>query len=280
MLTLEKQQQCKASTNEATFPSSGERLSEYDKKRYARQIQLPEIGLKGQALLLGKKVLIVGAGGLGTLCAAYLAGAGIGILGILDEDTVSLSNLPRQILYDMNDIGRNKATALAQKLAAANNRGKIIPITQTLTQQNASSIIEGFNAIISCVDNLETRYILNQVCVDSGIPMIEGAVSGFTGMVTTIIPEKSPCYECIFPKKPYRAQESIPVAGPVPGVTGSVQAAEALKLLLGKGLLLTGRLLLLDLISYDFRTIAVKKDPCCPVCGKSTGPGSESPYHC
>jgi molybdopterin/thiamine biosynthesis adenylyltransferase len=238
-------------------------------KRYARQIMVPEVGPEGQALLSTKKVLIVGAGGLGTPCSAYLAGAGIGHIGILDNDVVSLSNLPRQILYTTNDIGREKAKVLAEKLAAANHGLSLVPMIQSLTKENVSNTIEGFDVVISCVDNLETRYILNQACISSGIPMIEGAISGFTGMVTTIIPGQGPCYQCIFPKKLVPVQKAIGVLGPTPGVTGSIQAAEALKLLLGKGLLLSGRLLLLDLLSGDFRTITVRNNPYCPICGKN-----------
>ncbi len=247
-------------------------------KRYARQIMVPQVGPEGQALLSTKRVLIAGAGGLGTPCAAYLAGAGIGHIAILDSDVVSLSNLPRQILYTMHDIGKEKAKVLAEKLAAANDGVSIVPMVQSITQENVSNTIESFDVVISCVDNLETRYVLNQACISSGIPMIEGAISGFTGMVTTIVPGQGPCYQCIFPKKLVPVQESIGVLGPTPGVTGSIQAAEALKLLLGKGLLLAGRLLLLDLLSSDFRIVTVKNDPCCPICGKNTQSPPGDPY--
>ncbi|QUL99125.1 MAG: HesA/MoeB/ThiF family protein [Candidatus Fermentithermobacillus carboniphilus] len=241
-------------------------LSPEEKERYARQILVPEIGEVGQEILSAKRVLVVGAGGLGTPCTSYLAGAGVGHIGLLDSDEVSLSNLPRQIMYDMNDLGKRKADVLSRKLSAANPLIRIEPITEKLTEENVHSIVRGFDVVASCVDNLETRYILNEACVRAGIPMVEGAVYGFTGLVTVILPGRGPCYECIFPKRPQLEKKPVGVAGPSPGVIGSIQAAETLKLLLGKGQPLAGRLVLIDLLTASFQTIVVAKNPECRVC--------------
>lgn len=266
----EKQDKKPIAAEQSTSSCNGcNRLSQQQETRYARQIALPEIGREGQVVLGSKRVLIVGAGGLGTPCAAYLAGAGVGHIAIVDNDVVSLSNLQRQILYNMDDIGKQKAMVLTKKLAAANDALEIVAVTQTMTMANASNLISGYDIVISCVDNPGTRYILNQACINNGIPMVEGAISGFTGIVATIIPGQGPCYQCIFPNKPVPGHKPVGVASPTPGVVGSIQAAEAIKLLLGKGVPLTGRLLLIDLLKGDFRTVSVSNSPDCPVCGKA-----------
>lgn len=258
----------KPNATKALFQPSA-RQSQHGQNRYARQIIMPEIGKEGQTLLSGRKVLIVGAGGLGTPCAAYLAGAGVGHITIADNDVVSLSNLQRQILYNMDDIGKNKAVVLAKKLSSANDTIEIVGVAQTVTQANALELIKCYDTVVACVDNPDTRYVLNQACSAGKIPMVEGAISGFTGLVTTIVPGKSPCYRCAFPNKPSPLKKPIGVASPTPGVIGSIQAAETLKFFLNKGRVLTGKLLVIDLLAGSFCTVNINKDPNCPVCGKN-----------
>jgi len=241
-------------------------LSNEELERYNRQILLPQIGAEGQEQLRQSRILIVGAGGLGTPCACYLAGMGIGCVGLVDNDVVSLSNLPRQIMYGMNDLGKEKARVLSEKLQKANPHIEVTPIIEKVTEENALTLVQGYDAVVSCVDDLDTRYVLNEACVKSLVPMVEGAILGFTGLLTVIVPGKGPCYHCIFPKKQSYEKKPIGVVGPAPGVIGSMQAAEVLKLLLGKGKPAVGRLVVIDLLSGDFRSIEVKRNPECSVC--------------
>jgi len=243
-------------------------------ERYNRQILVPEVGLEGQEELGKKRVLVVGAGGLGTPCLLYLTGMGIGHIAVVDSDKVSLSNLPRQVAYNIHDLGKSKAKVMAKKLQLANPNSEVEPLPVILSDANALDFVKTYDVVVSCVDNMETRYVLNRACVEAGVPMVEGAVSGFQGLLTVIVPGQSPCYECIFPAKVQTEKKPIGVVGPVPGVIGSIQAAEVLKLLLRKGDLLSGILLIVDLLRGDFRFVEVKRNPECPVCGarlSSTG---------
>ncbi len=246
-------------------------------ERYSRQTQIPHIGQEGQARLAGKKVLIAGAGGLGTPCASYLAGMGVGHIGIVDNDVVSLSNLPRQFMYGTADIGHEKAKVIAARLHGANPTIHIEPIVTRIDRGNAGKLISGYDVVASCLDNLDTRYILNQACVEARIPMVEAGIMGFTGIVTVVKPGHGPCYHCVFPQKDRTNEGSADAKGQTPsppgvlgstaGTAGSVQAGEVLKLLLGIGESLVGRMLLFDLLRADFRLVSVARAPECPVCG-------------
>ena len=243
-------------------------------ERYSRQIMLPEVGEDGQKKLFSKRVLIVGAGGLGTPCSLYLAGMGVGHIGLVDSDSVSLSNLPRQFMYRPDDVGKMKAPTLTRMLAAANPDITVEPIVKNLGAENMDEIVSGYDAVASCLDNLETRYILNKACVDADIPLVEAAVSGFTGMVTVIAPGRGPCYQCLFPKKAKKAaaakKPSSPLAivGPAPGIAGAMQASEIMKLLLNMGESLIGRMLLFDLLRSEFNIVTTSRREKCEVCGR------------
>lgn len=241
-------------------------LDDSARERYQRQIIIPEIGESGQEVLARKRVLIVGCGGLGTPCAAYLAGAGVGHLTLVDADSVALSNLPRQYMYTVDEIDQMKAPSMAKKLSRNNPGVEVVPMTVKITDDNAADLVRGFDVAVSCVDNLETRYSLNRACVSAGIPMVEAAVTGFSGIVTVVMPGKGPCYQCIFPKKPVAVKKPVPVVGPAPGVAGTIQASETLKLLLGIGDPLVGRMILFDLLASRFDTVKVERNPECPVC--------------
>lgn len=241
------------------------------KERYRRQISLPEVGDDGQKKLLSKRVLIVGAGGLGTSCSVYLAGMGVGHIDLADSDSVSLSNLPRQFMYLPDDIGKMKATTLARRLAAANPGITVEPMVKNLDAENMDEVVSGYDAVASCLDNLETRYILNKACVNATVPLVEAAVSGFAGIVTVIAPGIGPCYECLFPKKTETTQTKRPssppaVAGPAPGLAGVTQASEVMKLLLNIGQPLIGRMLLFDLLQGDFNIVTTSRRENCEVC--------------
>ncbi len=237
--------------------------------RYSRQILMPEIGEKGQKALAQKKVLVVGAGGLGTPCAAYLSGMGVGHITIMDHDSISLSNLPRQFMYDPSDMGKMKAAILAQKLHKANPDIIIEPLTIAANPDSIQKAAAGCNVVVSCVDNPQTRYAINQACVQAQIPMVEGGVSGFQGMATVIWPGKGPCYECLFPARKIRPETCLQptgIAAPVPGVIGSIQAIEVLKILLGQGQPLTGQLLIADFLSGNLSVIRADRKPDCRIC--------------
>ncbi len=246
------------------------KLSQKQKKRYARQIMLSEIGLEGQYTLGEKRVLIVGAGGLGSSCAAYLAGSGIGHITIVDNDIVNLSNLHRQILFNLKDVGKHKATVLAQKLLIANDSIQVTPIVEKITLNNTTNLTLGYDVVVSCVDNYDTRRILNHSCFINKIPLVDGAVSGFMGTITTIVSRQTPCYQCIFPDKPKFNSEPIAIANPIVGAISSMQAAEVIKLLLNKGKVLKSKVLALDLLHCEFYSVSTKNNPFCPICGKMT----------
>lgn len=239
-------------------------LDDNELTRYRRQISLPQLGTGGQEKLKKSCALVVGAGGLGVPCASYLGAAGVGRLILVDNDSVELSNLPRQVAYKTADIGRPKAESLARAIKLNNPDVKVEVFVEKLDSSLAARLAAAADVVISCVDNAETRYILNDACVQLGKPLIDGAVSGFAGTLTVIIPGRGPCYQCIFPTAP--ASEPPPVAGPVPGIIGAMQALEAIKLICGIEPS-TGRLLFADFLTGDFRWITVKKNPSCRVCG-------------
>ncbi|HHW39685.1 MAG TPA: HesA/MoeB/ThiF family protein [Syntrophomonadaceae bacterium] len=248
-------------------------LSEQQRERYQRQLILPEIGEEGQLRLAAGKVLIVGAGGLGSPAAFYLAAAGVGTIGIVDDGEIELSNLQRQILHNTSRIGMPKVESAKLTLNALNPEVNIIPYHTRLTACNAPGIIENYDLVVSALDNTDTRYIVNEACVALRKPLVEGGVRGFGGMLMTILPGEGPCYSCVFPR-PSRngehlsaARSPIPMFGTSPGVIGVLQAHEALKLLLKTGTPLVGKILFYDGITSSFCEQEVRREPHCSCCG-------------
>lgn len=239
--------------------------------RYARQIRLPQLGLGGQEKLKGASVLVVGVGGLGSPAATYLAAAGVGLLGIVDGDRVDVSNLHRQPIHRTDDVGREKTSSAADALRALNPHVELALIPDRLTSANALDVVSQFDVVIDATDNFPTRYLLNDACVITRRPLIYGSVDRFEGQLTVFSTEDGPCYRCLFPQPPEPGSvqncAEAGVLGVLPGLVGVMQATEALKLLLGLGDALIGRLLLVDTLGMRFRSIAIDRDPTCAACG-------------
>ncbi len=251
--------------------SCGE-LTESEKQRYDRQMLLPEIGPEGQKKLKRARVLIVGAGALGAPAALYLAGAGVGAIGIMDADSVGISNLHRQICHTTDRIGMNKAVSAGEAMERRNDLIRVEPYPYFLAPENAEEIIAKYDFVIDAADNFETKFLLNDACVSLRKPFCHAGVLRFQGQVMTWIPGEYPCYRCIFEEIPEPG--SIPgcgqagVAGPVPGIIGSIQALEAIKYITGAGDLLAGRMLVFDGLAMDMRIVAFpKKNARCKACG-------------
>ncbi len=254
-------------------------LSKEQKTRYARQLLLKEIGENGQKKLFKSKVLIIGMGGLGSPIAMYLAAAGIGSIGIADNDTVELSNLQRQIIHSTLDIGKPKVISAKEKLKTLNPEVKIITYHERITRDNITRLIEDYDFILDATDNFESKFLINDACVSMDKPFSHGGIYGFMGQTLTYIPG-SACYRCIFESPPETrenknlkhtpasGQKGLPVIGVSPGIIGTIQATEAIKYLLGIGELLTNFLLTVDLLTMEIRKIEIEKNPDCPVCGR------------
>jgi len=247
-------------------------LSNEEILRYARHLVLPEVGLTGQARIKAARVLCVGAGGLGSPLLLYLGAAGVGTLGIVDFDVVDLSNLQRQVIHGTPDVGRKKLASAADRLRAVNPQVQVRPFEARLTSQNAMEILRDFDVVVDGTDNFATRYLVNDACVLTGKPNVHGAVFRFEGQASVFSAPGGPCYRCLYPEPP--PPGTVPscaeggVLGILPGLVGLIQATETLKLLLGKGEPLVGRLLLVDALAMRFREVKVRKDPACPVCGE------------
>ncbi len=239
-------------------------ITEEELKRYTRQ--LPLIGQDGQDKLKRANILIAGAGGLGSPIATYLACAGVGRIVIVDDDTVSASNLNRQTLHWSSDVGRKKTTSAQEKIRAMNPYVEVEIISCTLEEANVTGIVGDADLIVDALDNFSARHLLNRNAVKSNIPLIHGAVHGFNGQVMTIIPHQTACLKCVFPQTP--AAEIFPIIGVTPGVIGSIQATEVIKYLTGKGDLLINRLLLWDGLSGKMSFLQVKRNLSCAVCGQ------------
>lgn len=241
-------------------------------KRYSRHIILPEVGGKGQKKIQKAKVFIVGAGGLGSPVALYLAAAGVGRMGIVDNDKVEISNLQRQILHTTPDIGRPKTQSAKEKILAINPEVEVRLYRKRLTSKNIMKIIASYDILVDGSDNFPTKYLVNDAAILSNKPLSHGAIFRFMGQLFTIIPGKSPCYRCLCPQPPppgaVPSCQEAGILGAVAGVIGVIQAAEVLKFILGKGELLTGRLLIYDALETSFREVKIPRDPECPVCGK------------
>jgi sulfur-carrier protein adenylyltransferase/sulfurtransferase len=254
-------------------PSSKDRLSAEERHRYSRHLLLPEIGEAGQLRLRRARVLLVGAGGLGAPAALYLAAAGVGTIGLVDDDVVDTSNLQRQVLYDSASVGLAKVGRASTRLRALNPRVRIVRHKLRLTSKNALPILRRYDVILDGTDNFPTRYLVNDACVLLGKPDVYGSVYRFEGQVSVFDARRGPCYRCLFPEPP--PPELVPscaeggVLGVVPGIVGLWQATEVLKIVLRVGEPLYGRLLLLDALSGGFREVRVRKDPHCPVCSRN-----------
>ena len=247
-------------------------LDESQQVRYSRHVLIPEIGVRGQQRLLDAKVLLIGAGGLGSPAALYLAAAGIGRLGIVDDDVVDESNLQRQVLHSTAALGEPKVESAARRLRGLNPDVEVVPYGARLTADNVDGILEeGWDVVVDGADNFPTRYLLNDASVWHDVPVVHGSIFRFEGQLTVFAPGRGPCYRCLFPEPP--PPELAPscaeggVLGVLPGVIGSIQGAETLKLVLGIGEPLIGRLLLYDALAGTFAEVAVRRDPGCPVCG-------------
>jgi len=242
--------------------------------RYSRHILLDELGVEGQERILRSHVLIIGAGGLGSPAALYLASAGVGTLTLADGDTVDATNLQRQILHTEARIGLPKPVSGAQTLVQINSTVHLVPLHERLEGEALHARVAAADVVLDCTDNFTTRYAINHACVQNRTPLVSGAALRFGGQVSVFDFSRpdSPCYHCLFPDGQPVAEERCAVTGvfaPLTGIVGSLQAAEALKLLADIGTRLTGRLLLIDTLSQTMRTIAFGKDPACPVCGNT-----------
>jgi adenylyltransferase/sulfurtransferase len=250
--------------------SSGS-LTDDEVARYARQIRLADVGLEGQARLRAASVLIVGAGGLGSPAAMYLAAAGVGRIGIADGDRVDVSNLHRQLLHATGDVGMPKAASARETIGAINPHVRVDAIGERVSAENALDLVTAYDVVIDGTDNFPTRYLLNDASVLTGRPLVYGSVDRFEGQVSVFATERGPCYRCLFPRPPEPGSvqncAEAGVLGVLPGLIGTLQATEALKLILGLGEPLVGRLLLVDTLAVRFRTIGVERDPECPACG-------------
>ena len=241
--------------------------------RYSRHILLPQIGIEGQEKLLGAHALIIGAGGLGSPAALYLAASGVGRIMICDGDSVDLTNLQRQIAHFTHSLGTNKATSAQRTLNAINPEINITAIPQRVEGAELNHLIAQSDVVLDASDNFATRHAVNRACVAHGKPLVSGAAIRFDGQVAVfdLRASSSPCYHCLFPEAGSEEGERCAVMGvfaPLVGIIGSIQAAEALKILCGVGQPLNGRLLLLDGLQMEWRSIRLKKDPACPVCGE------------
>ncbi len=241
-------------------------------ERYSRHLLLPEVGEKGQEKLLKARVLLLGAGGLGSPAALYLAAAGVGTLGVIDNDVVDASNLQRQVLHGTSTVGVSKVESGAKRIADLNPDVNVIPFDERLTSENVDRIFDqGWDVIVDGLDNFPTRYLVNDASVWKDIPVVHGSIFRFDGQVTTFWPKQGPCYRCLYPEPPPAhlapSCAEAGVLGILPGVIGTIQATEAIKIVLGQGEPLVGRLLTYESLKMQFRTLKLRKDPSCPVCG-------------
>jgi adenylyltransferase/sulfurtransferase len=246
-------------------------LSSDEILRYSRHLIMPEVGVAGQQKLKAARVLCIGAGGLGSPLALYLSAAGVGTLGLVDFDAVDPSNLHRQIIHHTSDVGRSKLASAAEKIAAINPFVNVRTFETRLTSENALQILAGFDIVVDGTDNFPTRFLINDACVMLGKPNVYGSIFRFDGQASVFAAGNGPCYRCLYPEPP--PPGSVPscaeggVLGILPGLVGIIQATETIKLILGEGEPLIGRLLLVDALAMRFREVKVRKDPDCAVCG-------------
>jgi len=241
--------------------------------RYSRHLVMPEVTLAGQLKLKEARVLCVGAGGLGSPLTLYLAAAGVGTIGLVEYDTVDLTNIQRQVLYATSDVGRPKLEAATERLTKLNPSIQVVPHDMRLTSANVMDVIGGYDMVADGTDNFPTRYLVNDACVFAGKPNVYASIFRFEGQISVFDAQRGPCYRCLFPEPPPPGM--VPscadggVLGVLPGILGSLQALEVIKLILGNGEPLIGRLVLFDALAFGFREVAVRKDPACVVCGEA-----------
>lgn len=247
-------------------------LSPEQRERYSRHLLLPEVGEKGQGALLDAKVLLLGAGGLGAPAALYLAAAGVGTIGVVDADVVDASNLQRQVIHNTKRLGQPKVDSAAETITALNPDVKVVRFQERLTSENVDRIFDGFDLVVDGCDNFPTRYLVNDASVMKRKPVVHGSIFRFEGQVTTFVPYEGPCYRCLYPEPPpphlAPSCQEAGVLGVLPGLIGVIQATEAIKLILKKGQPLVGRLLTYDSLNMSFRTLKLRRDPECPMCGE------------
>ncbi|MDQ2872909.1 MAG: molybdopterin-synthase adenylyltransferase MoeB [Candidatus Eremiobacteraeota bacterium] len=252
----------------APAPVAGSR----ELRRYSRHLLIPEVGLAGQQKLAAARILCIGAGGLGSPVLQYLAAAGVGRLGIMDDDVVDETNLQRQTLFATADIGSSKAQVAAARLHALNPHIAVDPIAQRFAHDNARDLVRLYDVVVDCTDRFETRYLINDACAFEGKPDVYGSIFRFDGQVSVFARGRGPCYRCLFPQPPPRG--TVPtcaeggVLGVLPGIVGALQANEALKLVLGIGESLIGRLMLVDALDARVREVRIERDPACALCGE------------
>ncbi len=240
-------------------------LTPNEQERYDRQLLIREIGQEGQEKLKRSRVIIAGAGGLGSPIALYLTAAGIGMIRVVDHDRVALSNLNRQVLHSEEDVGRRKVDSAGTKLRNLNSTVEIQAIGETISEGNVSELVGDCDAIVDAMDNLPTRYVLNRCAIQKNVPFFHGAVNGFEGRAMTVLPGETACLRCMY--RGLVPQEKFPVIGVAPAVIGSIQATEVIKYLVGIGKLLTDRLLMYDGLRMTFSEFRLNKNPKCDHCG-------------
>jgi molybdopterin/thiamine biosynthesis adenylyltransferase/rhodanese-related sulfurtransferase len=245
-------------------------LSHNEKERYSRQILLPEFGIEGQERLAKARVLLIGAGGLSSPAALYLAAMGVGTIGIIDDDNIAVSNLHRQILYRTSDIGKPKAIVASERILEVNENIIVRTFPERLTQQNALSIMSGFDLVLDGSDNFSTRYLVNDACLVLGIPLVSASILRFEGQITVVGSNGGPCYRCLFPEPPNASDApscaEAGVIGALAGVMGTIMAMEAAKLIAKIGEPLVGRLLIFDALNANFRIVRIQRDTECMAC--------------
>lgn len=249
-------------------------LTDNQAMRYSRHIVLPGVGAGGQEKINAGRALLIGAGGLGSPVAYYLAAAGVGTIGIIDDDVVSISNLQRQIIHFTDDVDRPKVVSAREKLVAINPECRVVTYQERLTASNVMEIFKNYDAVVDCTDNFDTRFLANDACVMTRKPFFHGAVLRFFGQALTVLPGEGPCYRCVFqmPPPPSKVQTCAQagIMGIIPGTIGTIQAAEVLKYFLGIGNLLSGKLLTYNALTMEFSKIEIRKNPNCPVCGRES----------
>ncbi len=248
-------------------------LTDAQRDRYSRHLLLPEVGEAGQEKLLGAKVLLLGAGGLGCPAAMYLAAAGVGTIGLVDADVVDMSNLQRQVLHANSRVGMPKVDSAEQFINDLNPDVEVVKFQERLTSENVDRIFKAFDVVVDGCDNFPTRYLVNDASLKHKIPVVHGSIFRFDGQVTTFVPFEGPCYRCLYPEPPPAhlapSCAEAGVLGILPGVVGTLQATEAIKLVLGKGEPLNGRLLQYDSMGMKFRTFKLRRNKSCPACGEN-----------
>ena len=254
-----------SSTKVNSIKFNSRTLTKKEQVRYSRQISIPGFGKAGQEKLKNARVAVVGAGGLGSAVAIYLVAAGIGYIKVIDDDDVELSNLNRQILYGERDIGRGKARSAEKKLGDINPDIEVTGVNERITEKNAAGLLKDVDAVVDCLDNFETRYVINDAAIEIGIPLFHGACMEMGGQVMTVMPKRTACLKCVFPRAP--PHKKTPILGAVAGTIGTIQATEVIKFFVGMEPLLADKLLIYDSRFFSYDIIELERNEKCPSCG-------------